>query len=66
MGGVAVKQKDWAIIGIITVLGPRDILTIKMTGPAKELAAEKANFLEFAKNLGFVASEESTTNSESK
>ncbi len=66
MGGVAVKQKDWAIVGIITVLGPRDILTLKMTGPASEVVAEKANFLKFAKNLGFVTLEKSTTNSESK
>ena len=64
MGGVAVKQKDWAIIGIITVLGPQDILTIKMTGPAKEVAAEKENFLQFAKELDFLSPEESTSNSE--
>lgn len=66
MGGIAVKQNDWAIVGIITVLGPRDILTLKMTGPVSEVAAEKANFLAFAKNLGFVTLEKSTNNSESK
>lgn len=76
MGGVAVQQDDWAVFGIITVLGPKDILTIKMTGPASEVAAEKDNLLEFAKNLGFIAPEkpsgttgsnpESNPNSESK
>ena len=52
MGQVA--QKDQALIGFIRQNG-EDLLTLKMTGPAEAVNAERERFLSYASSLEFFA-----------
>jgi len=55
MGGMAMKRENWSTIGIICVLSDKELITIKMTGPASETAKEKQNLIKFAEDLVFIS-----------